>query len=167
MRALNALNLAIRFFVVELGGLAAAAYWGWEATPGPGRWYLAVAAPVAFVVSEGSFWIATVPGLRLRNLQSTPWASVVVMDGVADEGEEGAPHRALTAEAPVAFIAVWGLFIAPKARFQISKPAALAIELVLLGLVAVGLAVTGLRWLGIAYGTVALLSGLVNYAFKP
>ena len=59
------------------------------------------AAPVAFVVSEGSFWIATVPGLRLRNLQSTPWASVVVMDGVADEGEEGVPHRALTAEGPV------------------------------------------------------------------
>lgn len=59
------------------------------------------AAPVAFVVSEGSFWIATLPGLRLRNLQSTPWASVVVMDGVADEGEEGATHRALTAEGPV------------------------------------------------------------------
>jgi hypothetical protein len=112
LRALNALNLAIRFFVVELGGLTAAAYWGWEATPGPGRWYLAVAAPVAF-------------------------------------------------------IAVWGLFIAPKARIQVSKQAALAIELVLLGVVAVGLAVTGLRWLGIAYGTVALLSGLVNYAFKP
>jgi hypothetical protein len=59
------------------------------------------AAPVAFVVADGSFWIATVQGLRLRNLQATPWASVVVMDGDADEGEEGIPHRALTAEGPV------------------------------------------------------------------
>ena len=48
-----------------------------------------------------------------------------------------------------------------------SKQAALAIELVLLGLVAVGLAVTGPVWLGVAYGAVALVSGLVNYAFKP
>jgi pyridoxamine 5'-phosphate oxidase-like protein len=59
------------------------------------------AAPVAFVVSEGSFWVATVKGLRLRNLRASPWASVVVMDGEADEGEEGKPHRALTAEGPV------------------------------------------------------------------
>jgi nitroimidazol reductase NimA-like FMN-containing flavoprotein (pyridoxamine 5'-phosphate oxidase superfamily) len=59
------------------------------------------AAPVGFVVAGGSFWIATVEGLRLRNVRATPWASIVVMDGAADEGEEGAPHRALTAEGPV------------------------------------------------------------------
>jgi hypothetical protein len=111
-QAVNGVNLAIRFFVVELGALAAAAYWGWEATPGPGRWYLAVLAPAAVIV-------------------------------------------------------IWALFVSPKARIQVSKQAALAIELVLLGLVAVGLADTGPVWLGIAYGTVALVSGLVNYAFKP
>jgi Protein of unknown function (DUF2568) len=112
VEALKALNLGVRFFVVELGGLAAAAYWGWEATSGPGRWYLAVAAPAAF-------------------------------------------------------IAVWGLFISPRARSQVSKHVALAIELVLLGVVAIGLAVAGPAWLGIAYGAVALVSGLLNYAFKP
>lgn len=112
MEALKALNLGIRFFVVELGGLAAAAYWGWEATSGAAQWYLAVAAPLAF-------------------------------------------------------IAVWGLFIAPKARVPVSKPVALGIELVLLALVAAGLASAGPVWLGIAYGAVALVSGLVNYAFKP
>ena len=48
-----------------------------------------------------------------------------------------------------------------------SKQAALAIELVLLGLVTVGLAATGPVWLGVAYGAIALVSGLVNYAFKP
>ena len=112
MEALKALNLGVRFFVVELGGLAAAAYWGWEATSGPGRWYLAVAAPAAFIV-------------------------------------------------------VWALFISPRARFEVSKHVALAIELALLGLVAVGLAVAGPVWLGIAYGAVALVSGVVNFAFKP
>jgi len=111
LRALNAPNPAIRFFVVELGGLAAAAYWGWEATSGPGRWYLAVAAPVAF-------------------------------------------------------IAVWGLFIAPKARVQVSKQVALAIELTLLTLVALGLASAGPLWLGIAYGLVALVSGVLNFALE-
>ncbi len=111
MGAVNALNLAIRFFVVELGALAAAAYWGWEATSGAGRWYLAVAAPAAVIV-------------------------------------------------------VWALFVAPTARIRVPKAAALAIELVLLGLVAVGLAAAGPVWLGIAYGAVALVSGLVNYAFK-
>jgi hypothetical protein len=112
VEALKALNLAIRFFVVELGALAAAAYWGWEATSSAGRWYLAVLAPALV-------------------------------------------------------LAVWGLFVSPKARIQVSKQAALAIELVLLGLVAVGLAAAGPVWLGIAYGAVALVSGLVNYAFKP
>ena len=106
------MNLAVRFFVVELGALAGAAYWGWEATSGAGRWYLAVLAPAAV-------------------------------------------------------IAVWALFVSPRARIRVSKPAALAIELVLLGLIALGLAVTGPVWLGIAYGAVALVSGLVNYGFKP
>jgi uncharacterized protein DUF2568 len=111
VQALKAINLAIRFFVVELGALAAAAYWGWEATSSAGRWYLAVMAPALV-------------------------------------------------------IAVWGLFISPNARVQVPKQAALAIELVLLGLVALGLAATGPVWLGIAYAAVALVSGLVNYAFK-
>jgi len=112
MEALKALNLGVRFFVVELGALAAAAYWGWETTSGPGRWYLAVLAPAAVIV-------------------------------------------------------VWALFISPKARIQVSKQSALAIELVLLALVTVGLAVTGPVWVGIAYGAIALVSGFVNYAFKP
>ncbi len=52
------------------------------------------ASPVAFVVGDGAFWIVTVEGLRLRNLRATPWASVVVMEGNADEGEKGDAHRA-------------------------------------------------------------------------
>jgi hypothetical protein len=39
----------------------------------------------------------------LRNLKTTPWASLVVMEGNRDADEPGdeAPHRAFTAEGPV------------------------------------------------------------------
>jgi Pyridoxamine 5'-phosphate oxidase len=62
------------------------------------------AAPVAFTVARGAFWIGTLAGLRLRNVRATPWASLVVMEGERDEDEPeeaGAPHVALTAEGPV------------------------------------------------------------------
>jgi hypothetical protein len=59
------------------------------------------ASPIAFTVQDGAFWIGTVAGLRLRNLRAQPWASLVVIEGRADEGEAGEPHRALTAEGPV------------------------------------------------------------------
>jgi nitroimidazol reductase NimA-like FMN-containing flavoprotein (pyridoxamine 5'-phosphate oxidase superfamily) len=59
----------------------------------------ATAAPVAFVAHGGSFWFATVEGLRLRNLRSTPWASIVVMEGGGVDGG-GPEHRAVTAEGP-------------------------------------------------------------------
>lgn len=54
------------------------------------------ASPVAFSVEHEAFWIATVDGLRLRNLRAVPWASLVLSDGQ----REGS-HRALTAEGPV------------------------------------------------------------------
>jgi hypothetical protein len=54
------------------------------------------AAPVAFSVPEGAFWVASVEGLRLRNLRATPWASFALFDG-----QRGERHRALTAEGAV------------------------------------------------------------------
>jgi predicted nuclease with RNAse H fold/nitroimidazol reductase NimA-like FMN-containing flavoprotein (pyridoxamine 5'-phosphate oxidase superfamily) len=53
------------------------------------------AAPVAFFVQDGSFWIATVAGVRLRNLRAVPYASLVVAEG--DRGD----HRAVRVEGPV------------------------------------------------------------------
>jgi nitroimidazol reductase NimA-like FMN-containing flavoprotein (pyridoxamine 5'-phosphate oxidase superfamily) len=53
------------------------------------------AAPVAFHVKDGAFWIATVAGARVRNLQAMPHAAVVI-----SEGERG-NHRAVRAEGPV------------------------------------------------------------------
>jgi nitroimidazol reductase NimA-like FMN-containing flavoprotein (pyridoxamine 5'-phosphate oxidase superfamily) len=55
----------------------------------------AQARPVAFAVVAGAFWFATVAGGRLRNLERTPWASVVVSEGDIDR------HRAVTADGPV------------------------------------------------------------------
>ena len=54
------------------------------------------AAPIAFSVWNGAFWIATVEGARLRNLRSRPYASIVIM-----EGDERPRHRAVIAEGAV------------------------------------------------------------------
>jgi nitroimidazol reductase NimA-like FMN-containing flavoprotein (pyridoxamine 5'-phosphate oxidase superfamily) len=54
------------------------------------------AAPIAFSLERGAFWIGTVRGPRLRNLRANPWAALVVI-----EGADGVRHRALTGEGPV------------------------------------------------------------------
>lgn len=54
------------------------------------------AAPIAFSVWRGAFWIATVRGARLRNVRSRPYASIVVM-----EGDVRPRHRAVIAEGAV------------------------------------------------------------------
>jgi nitroimidazol reductase NimA-like FMN-containing flavoprotein (pyridoxamine 5'-phosphate oxidase superfamily) len=55
----------------------------------------ASARPVAYTVLGTSFWFATVAGRRLRDLEATPWASIVVASG-----DRGA-HRAIVADGPV------------------------------------------------------------------
>ncbi len=42
-----------------------------------------------------AFWFATVAGARLRNLERSPWASVVIEDG------DGDAHRAVAVDGPV------------------------------------------------------------------
>ncbi len=54
------------------------------------------AAPVAFSVWAGAFWVATVAGARLRNLRARPYASIVIT-----EGDVRTHHRAVVAEGPV------------------------------------------------------------------
>jgi nitroimidazol reductase NimA-like FMN-containing flavoprotein (pyridoxamine 5'-phosphate oxidase superfamily) len=54
------------------------------------------ATPIAFSIWKDSFWVGSVGGVRVRNLQSHPWASVVVM-----EGEPPKEHRAVIGEGPV------------------------------------------------------------------
>jgi hypothetical protein len=51
-------NLALRF-VLELAGVIAVGYWGYHAIDGPGRWLIAVGAPVLLIV----FWALVIaPG---------------------------------------------------------------------------------------------------------
>jgi nitroimidazol reductase NimA-like FMN-containing flavoprotein (pyridoxamine 5'-phosphate oxidase superfamily) len=57
------------------------------------------ARPVAFSPVGDSLWFATGTGGRLRNLERTPWVSVVVADG-----DRGA-HRAVTLDGPVTLVA--------------------------------------------------------------
>ena len=54
------------------------------------------AAPIAFSVWRGAFWIATVDGARLRNLRARPYAAIVVT-----EGDARRRHRTVVAEGPV------------------------------------------------------------------
>ena len=53
------------------------------------------ARPVAFTRLPRAFWFGTVAGGRLRNLERTPWVSVVIADGEGDE------HRAVAVDGPV------------------------------------------------------------------
>ena len=57
------------------------------------------ARPVAFSPVGSSVWFATGASGRLRNLERTPWVSVVVTDG-----DRGA-HRAVTLDGPVTIVA--------------------------------------------------------------
>ena len=54
------------------------------------------AAPIAFSVWRGAFWVATVRGARLRNLRARSYASIVAM-----EGDVRPRHRTVIAEGPV------------------------------------------------------------------
>ena len=65
-------------------------------TTGKGR---PQARPVAFALFRGAFWFATVAGGRLRNLERTPWVSVVISEG------EGEDHRMVAVDGPVTVVA--------------------------------------------------------------
>jgi nitroimidazol reductase NimA-like FMN-containing flavoprotein (pyridoxamine 5'-phosphate oxidase superfamily) len=81
----------------ELAGLLNECHWCVLATTDAHGY--AQARPVAFTVVGASFWFATVGGARLRNLQRTPWASLVVAAG------EGDQHRAVAADGPTIIVA--------------------------------------------------------------
>ena len=53
------------------------------------------ARPVALIPLGDALWFATAASGRLRNLERTPWVSVVVSEG------EGDHHRAVVADGPV------------------------------------------------------------------
>jgi hypothetical protein len=54
MDAIKAANLGLAF-LLELGGLAALGYWGYQTGTGPLRWVLAIGAPLLLAVIWGVF----------------------------------------------------------------------------------------------------------------
>ncbi|MGE5226452.1 MAG: YrdB family protein [Planctomycetaceae bacterium] len=66
--------------------------------------------------------------------------------------------------APLLAAAVWGAFVAPRARWPVPVGLRLAIELVLFGLAAVGLAATGRGPLAVAFAVLAFATSLANAA---
>jgi general stress protein 26 len=77
----------------ELAAFLARNDYGVLATVSPGG--RPQAAPIAYFVRDGAFWIGTVEGARLRNVRANPHASLVIA-----EGGRGT-HSALRADGPV------------------------------------------------------------------
>ncbi|MUV58706.1 Protein of unknown function [Halogeometricum rufum] len=66
--------------------------------------------------------------------------------------------------APLLAAVVWGLFVAPKARFTLAPVARLGVGLGVFAAAAAALVVSGFPTLGVAYGAVALVNSVWVYA---
>lgn len=66
--------------------------------------------------------------------------------------------------APLLAAAVWGAFVAPKARWPVPTGLRVAIELVLFGLAAAGLAAAGSGPLAVGFAVLAVATSLLNAA---
>jgi hypothetical protein len=77
---------------------------------------------------------------------------------------EGAAAGALGRGAPVAAAVFWGLFVAPMARFPVSRASRVVLGLVVFGLAAAALADAGEAILAIVFGALALLNATIMLA---
>jgi hypothetical protein len=59
---------------------------------------------------------------------------------------------ALAVIAPLVAAVVWGLFVSPKARFQLSRPLWVGVQAVLFGAAVAGLVASGQGVLGLTFG---------------
>jgi hypothetical protein len=67
---------------------------------------------------------------------------------------------------PLLAAVVWGAFVAPKARFPVSVPVRLAIELTLFALAVVGLFAAGAEGLAIAFAAAVVVSDAIQYGHR-
>jgi hypothetical protein len=75
----------------------------------------------------------------------------------------GATQWVLGLGAPLAVAVVWGLFVSPRARIELARPARFAIELLVWAAAALALVAADQVMLGIVFAAVALVSGTLNY----
>jgi hypothetical protein len=99
---------------------------------------------------------------------------VVEMAAYAALGYWGASHPsplivrvALAAVTPLLAMALWSLLLAPKARWRLRDPLALAAELAVFAGAAVALAVAGPARLSQAFIAVAVINTLLVRVFEP
>lgn len=76
---------------------------------------------------------------------------------------DGVLRWALAIGGPLLVAAAWGLFVSPKAKIDVPRPARFAIELTILGAAAAALASTGHEALALGFAALAVLSGSLNY----
>ena len=65
--------------------------------------------------------------------------------------------------APALIAVIWGLFVSPKAKVELPRPAQFAIELLVFAAAALALIVADQPVLGIVLGGLELVSGTLNY----
>jgi hypothetical protein len=106
-----------------------------------------------------------VTALRGIALTARFLCELAMLGGLAYWGFEaagGAWAWVLGLGAPVLAAAIWGAFVAPKAKLPVSTPIRLAIELLLFGSTVIGLAIVGRHVfavvLAVAAGSTSLLS---------
>jgi uncharacterized protein DUF2568 len=67
--------------------------------------------------------------------------------------------------APALVALVWGLFVSPKAKVELPRPAQFAIELLVFAAAALALIVADQPVLGIVLAGIELVSGTLNYVW--
>jgi len=67
--------------------------------------------------------------------------------------------------APALVAVVWGLFVSPKAKVELPRPAQFAIELLVFAAAAVALVAADQPVLGIVLAALELVSGTLNYVW--
>jgi hypothetical protein len=79
------------------------------------------------------------------------------------ETGSGVVRVLLAIAAPALVVTAWALLVSPKRKYDLPKPARMAIELVVLGLASAALWSVGQHGLAIAFAAVAVVSGTLNY----
>ena len=102
------------------------------------------------------------PGLHAVNEALAFLLELLALGGLAwwgaDTGGGTATKILLGAGAPILAAVAWGMFAAPRARFQLPLPAVLAVKVIVFGLAAAGVYAIGQSALAIAFAVVALIN---------
>ena len=101
--------------------------------------------------------------LGLRFLLELSALAATAYWGFADHS--GPAQLALGLGAPAAVIFVWWLFVSPKARIELPRPARFGVELLVWAAAALALVAADQAILGIVFAVIALVSGTLNHAY--